>query len=97
MTRQTRYSPEVRTRALRMVIERRGEHASKWTAISSIAAKIGDRTTILGIIKGILSGQVYAFYTWLLWPVLFRSSIRQISGRGSWAKTSREAIDPPVS
>lgn len=24
-----------------MVIERRGEHASKWTAISSIAAKIG--------------------------------------------------------
>ena len=67
------------------------------TVMGSIAAKIGDRTTILGILKGIISGQVYAFYTWLLWPVLLRSSIRQIIGRGSWAKTSREAIDPPVS
>lgn len=41
MTRQTRYSPEVRTRAVRMVIEHRGEHVSEWAAISSIAAKIG--------------------------------------------------------
>lgn len=28
MTRRTRYSPEVRTRAVRMVIEHRGEHAA---------------------------------------------------------------------
>jgi len=41
MTRQTRYSPEVRARAVRMVFEHRGEHASEWAAISSIAAKIG--------------------------------------------------------
>ena len=41
MSRQTRYSPEVRTRAVRMVAEHRGEHASEWAAISSIAAKIG--------------------------------------------------------
>ncbi|MCC2690967.1 MAG: hypothetical protein K0S21_3770 [Rhizobiaceae bacterium] len=27
MTRQTRYSPEVRARAVRMVLEHRGEHA----------------------------------------------------------------------
>ena len=41
MTRQTRYAPEVRARAVRMVFEHRGEHASEWAAISSIAAKIG--------------------------------------------------------
>jgi transposase len=41
MTKQTKYSPEVRTRAVRMVIEHRGEHASEGAAISSIAAKIG--------------------------------------------------------
>ena len=41
MSRQTRYSPEVRARAVRMVVEHRGEHASEWAAIGSIAAKIG--------------------------------------------------------
>ena len=41
MSRQTGYSPEVRARALRMVAEHRGEHASEWAAISSIASKIG--------------------------------------------------------
>src|SRR3954462_9623354 len=36
-----RYAPEVRERAVRMVREHAGEHASQWTAIGSIAAKIG--------------------------------------------------------
>src|SRR3954466_893915 len=35
------YSPEVKERAVRMVFEHQGEHASQWTAIGSIAAKIG--------------------------------------------------------
>src|SRR5215212_3274691 len=35
------YSPEVKERAVRMVLEHQGEHASQWTAICSIAAKIG--------------------------------------------------------
>jgi transposase len=43
MTKQasTKYAPEVRERAVRMVFEHQGEHASQWTAIGSIAAKIG--------------------------------------------------------
>ena len=41
MSRQTRYSPEVRERAVRMVFEHQGEHESQWAAIGSIAAKIG--------------------------------------------------------
>jgi transposase len=42
MTKRTPpYSPEVRARAVRMVFEHQGEHASQWTAIHSIAQKIG--------------------------------------------------------
>ena len=37
----TKYAPEVRERAVRMVFEHQGEHASQWTAIGLIAAKIG--------------------------------------------------------
>jgi transposase-like protein len=36
-----RFSPEVRARAVRMVLDHEGEHRSRWAAVSSIAAKIG--------------------------------------------------------
>ena len=36
-----KFSPEVRTRAVRMVLEHEGEHQSRWAAVCSIAAKIG--------------------------------------------------------
>jgi transposase len=36
-----RYAPEVRARAVRMVLEHAGDHGSQWEAIGSIAAKIG--------------------------------------------------------
>src|SRR6266850_4429198 len=41
MGRASRYSPEVRERAVRMLVEHQGEHESQWAAIGSIAAKIG--------------------------------------------------------
>ena len=41
MSKRTRYSPEVKERAVRMVMEHAGEYGSPWAAIRSIAEKIG--------------------------------------------------------
>lgn len=49
-----------------------------------------------GILAGIAVAQVYAFYTWLLWPVLLRAGVRQLVDRRDWAKTQREPIGLPA-
>ncbi|WP_416351125.1 IS3 family transposase [Escherichia coli] len=41
MTKNTRFSPEVRQRAVRMVLESQDEYDSQWAAICYIAPKIG--------------------------------------------------------
>jgi len=41
MGRPSRYSPEVRERAVRMVREHAAEHPSEWAAMTSIASKFG--------------------------------------------------------
>ncbi len=41
MKKQMRYSPEVRERAVRLLHEHQKDHESQWSAILSIASKIG--------------------------------------------------------
>ena len=41
MKKSNKFSPEVRERAVRMVLEHRGEYPSMWATIESIAPKIG--------------------------------------------------------
>jgi transposase len=41
MAKGTRFSPEVRERAVRLVHEQAEDHGSQWAAIRSVAAKIG--------------------------------------------------------
>ena len=41
MDRRTRYFPEVRERAVRMMFEHEGEYSSQWSAFVSIAQKLG--------------------------------------------------------
>jgi transposase-like protein len=41
MNKTTRYSPEIRERAVRMVFEHQADYDSQWAALNSIAAKIG--------------------------------------------------------
>ena len=49
MARKSKYSPEVRERAVRLVTETRPSHESEWAAITSVAAKMGCKPETLRI------------------------------------------------
>lgn len=44
---RSKFSPEFRDRAVRMVDEHRGDYPSEWAAMSSIAGKVGCTTETL--------------------------------------------------
>ncbi len=61
------------------------------TLLGCVAARRDDG--IRGRAVGFLVGHVYAFYSWLLWPVLLGATVRQIRRRRDWSKTAREPLE----
>ena len=61
------------------------------TILGCIAARRS--AGVRGWLTGFLIGNVYALYTWLLWPVLLRSTLRQLTHQHAWSKTEREPIE----
>jgi cellulose synthase/poly-beta-1,6-N-acetylglucosamine synthase-like glycosyltransferase len=63
------------------------------TMLGCVSARAGQGA--LGYARGLLIAQIYAFYSWILWPVLIRSTLRQLTERREWAKTERENLARP--
>jgi len=47
----------------------------------------------LRIVLQVVLAHVYAVYSLMIFPVVYRSLLRYLVGAGSWAKTRREAIE----
>jgi cellulose synthase/poly-beta-1,6-N-acetylglucosamine synthase-like glycosyltransferase len=62
------------------------------TILGCVAARAAEGPR--GWLVGFLVGHVYVLYTWFLWPVLLRSTARQLARRRDWSKTRREPLGP---
>ncbi len=61
------------------------------TVMGSIAARANRGPK--GYLAGFFIGHVYAYYSWMIWPVLIRSVFRQITRRRDWIKTERVPVE----
>ena len=78
MKKSTRFSPEVRERAVRMVVEVTGQHDSQWAAIVSIAARIGcTAETLRGWVPAGKGAPALGWSTGVFWPGRAHAGRRQ--------------------
>ena len=65
------------------------------TAIGCMASGRGNG--FMGYVKGLVIAIPYAFYSWILWPVIVRATWRQFRGTSGWDKTTREPLEADTS
>lgn len=78
MNKQKRYPPEIRERAVRLVLEHQANYTSEWAALTSIADKIYCiAETLRKWVKrgGVDHGKRAALTCWLRSPIFFGSSL----------------------
>ncbi|MBI4897073.1 MAG: glycosyltransferase family 2 protein [Actinobacteria bacterium] len=61
------------------------------TVMGSIASRANRGPK--GYLAGFFIGHVYAYYSWMIWPVLIRSVFRQLTERRDWIKTERVPVE----
>ena len=50
--------------------------------------------SVRAVLVNLLLAHLYLFYSWMIYPVVYRALLRQVLRRRGWAKTKREAITP---
>src|SRR6516165_4400755 len=83
MNKRTRFSPEVRERAVRLVFEQEKEHESQWAAIGAIASKIGCRIVGWRVARSMHTELVLDALEQALWGRKETAGLVHHSDRGS--------------
>jgi len=64
------------------------------TAGPGLFALLARGTGLRGLVVALGCLLPYTVYSWLTFPAIARGLARQVTGRGSWAKTAREPLEP---
>ncbi len=71
-----KFAPEVRDRAVRMVLDHGGEHSSPWAAVVSVASKIGSSAHTLN--EWVKKAEVDSFFAYLKTEGIARSTYARV-------------------
>jgi hypothetical protein len=91
MGRPSRFSPEVRERAVRMVEEHREAHASEWAVLQSVAPKFGCTAYVFGSAPGEYQANIQTAWETLRLLANGHEPRRERTGRRGTVNGSRKS------